>query len=252
MVKISPNVDQIKQNFQAPTKHFMSEEKVANILKQMPDQMTVLKLKLETGARDYVQSVIDWVNTEQASIEKLNHEVAAALAFEPHSEDFKKAFSQWAADKNAKVDHLKKVESSVDAMQAYYKEVHATFENEMAEAEKAKSNIEKTMNAANAAFDKLSSKTEAAEKIVEEARLHMTTVYENQARLSIHLNGLKEVLNDYNEERTGLACKNHLMSPYSIKSQRFSKQNVPKRKSLSNHWNSCQKLLQMLIKSNKI
>ncbi|XP_031623908.1 uncharacterized protein LOC116341143 [Contarinia nasturtii] len=206
MVKIASNVDQVEQNLKAPAKQFMSEEKVTNILKQMPDEMTVLKLKLETGARDFVHSVIDWVNNEQASIEKLNHEVAAALAFAPHSEDFKTAFNHWAADKNTKVDHLKKAAGSIDAMQAYFSQLHATFENEMAEAEKVKSNIEHGMNSANTEFDKLhGTNSEAAQKIIEQARLHMTTVTENQAKLLIHLGALKAVLDEYNEERTAWA-----------------------------------------------
>lgn len=203
MVQIASNVDQVKQHLNVPMKEFMSEGKIANILKEMPDKMTILKLKLETGARDFVHSNIDSINAEQIAIEKLNHEVANVLAYQPNNEAFKKAFSHWAADKHTKVDHLKKVEGSIPAMQSYYNQLHTTFEKHMSEVEKARSNIEQGIVSANVAFDKLhGSNSKVTKEIVEEARLKMDTVTENQAKMRKHLGIVMTVLIDYDVQRT--------------------------------------------------
>lgn len=202
MSKIAPNVNQIEQNLKVPMKPMMSEEKIENILKEMPDQMTVLKLKLETGARDFVWSFIDWVNKEQIKIEELNHQVASALAFKPHNEEFKKAFAHWVADKNTIAEHLKNVESSAHAMRAYYKELHATFDKEITEVQTLRSNIEHGIVSANAVLDKLhGTNTEAAQTIVEDARLKMFAVTKVK-----HLNAVMTVASAAYGQNISLPC----------------------------------------------
>lgn len=193
MVKIVPNVSQLEQKLKTPMKPFIREDK----MKGISDKMTHLRQKLDTESYNFIESSIGSITFQQIAIEKLNNKILTALEFKMHNEDFKKEFYRWTIEKLTKIDRLRDVEKNVDSMYLWYSHFRATFQKEMSEAEKVKTNIRHSMDSAKVAFDKF----DMSEAMATELKLHLSTVTEHLAKLLEHLKIVNEIVNDYNAQR---------------------------------------------------